>query len=89
MSVSEHAVFACEFAGGGGDKRRSGGRKSSVSVWISASEFALYRDGNKSRNASVGALIGSVGFTEATICRAGMVSFVSMISRSSLSYRTQ
>ena len=24
MSVSEHAVFACEFAGGGGDKRRSG-----------------------------------------------------------------
>ena len=44
MSVSEHAVFACEFAGGGGDKRRSGGRKSSVSVWISASEFALYTD---------------------------------------------
>ena len=44
MSVSEHAVFACEFAGGGGDKRRSGGRKSSVSVWISAYEFALYTD---------------------------------------------
>ena len=44
MSVSEHAVFACEFAGGGGNKRRSGGRKSSVSVWISASEFALYTD---------------------------------------------
>jgi len=42
--VSEHAVFACEFAGGGGDKRRSGGRKSSVSVWISAYEFALYTD---------------------------------------------
>ena len=39
MSVSEHAVFACEFAGGGGDKRRSGGRKSSVSVWISASDL--------------------------------------------------
>ena len=44
MSVSEHAVFACEFAGGGRDKRRSGGRKSSVSVWISAYEFALYTD---------------------------------------------
>ena len=44
MSVSEHAVFACEFAGGGGDKRRSGGRKSSVSVWISVYEFALYTD---------------------------------------------
>ena len=44
MSVFEHAGFACEFAGGGRDKRRSGGRKSSVSVWISAYEFALYTD---------------------------------------------
>ena len=44
MSVSEHAVFACEFAEGGGNKRRSGDRKSAVSVWISASEFALYTD---------------------------------------------
>ena len=45
MSVSEHAVFACEFAGGGGDKRRSGGRKSSVSVWISASDLLHLLDG--------------------------------------------
>ena len=32
MSVSEHAVFACEFAGGGGNKRRNEDRKLSVSV---------------------------------------------------------
>ena len=46
MSVSEPTAVSAvgEFAGGGGDKRRSGGRKSSVSVWISASEFALYTD---------------------------------------------
>ena len=35
-SVSEHAVFACEFAGGGGDKRRSVCRKMSVSVCMSS-----------------------------------------------------
>ena len=46
MSVSEHAVFACEFAGGGGDKRRSGGRKSSVSVWISASDLPFTQTNN-------------------------------------------
>ena len=32
MSVSEHAVSACEFAGGGGNKRRNEDRKLSVSV---------------------------------------------------------
>ena len=32
VSVSEHAVSACEFAGGGGNKRRNEDRKLSVSV---------------------------------------------------------
>ena len=45
MSVSAAADFAAEFTEGGGDKRHNGGRKSSVSVWISASDLLHLLDG--------------------------------------------
>ena len=47
MSVSEAADFAAEFTEGGGDKRHYGGRKSSVSVWISASDLPFTQTNKK------------------------------------------